>query len=361
MSVTEEPRLRALYDLGKRLKASRDPESLVADVLSTAATALSLRSAVVAMHVAGATRIVAWPAEGRVAADAVAHARAMFAQMLQEPELAVRGAEVHRGGTEVGRHFVLLPLGVGGAPLAGALQLESATPLDESDLSVAGSILGQLVLVLDRWVTAEHCAGESERQRTLAELGAALSEARELPAVADAACKVLVPKVADVSFVDLLGKNGLSERLGITFADPRKKQQFERLVRALAPRPGWDSPPARAIRTGKPVLMADAEAVERSAHDVEHAAALRACGVTSVVVTPLLARGHPFGALTLTLCEWSATTTCGMRPSQRRSGNGSPLPSTTRGSSRRCKPPLQRETDCSRSCRMTCVTRSAPS
>lgn len=298
--VNDDPRLQAIYDLGDRLRAAPTPEDLVTVALSTAAAALSLRSAVVAMRVAGDTRLVGWP-EGPAAADALSHARAGFALMLQEPELAVRGAEVHRGGSEVERHFVLMPLAVGNGPLLGALQLESEIPLDESDLSVARSIIAQLVNVLDRWVTAERRACESERQRTLAELGAALGEARDVPGVVDAVCRTLVPALADVSFVDLLHDDECMERIGVTFADPLKQQQVAPSLAAVASRLGWETVPARAMATGKPVLMADAESIERSARDKEHLGVLRAAGITSVVVAPLLARGHVFGAVTLGL------------------------------------------------------------
>src|SRR5689334_18622607 len=83
-------RLELLYAIGKKLTRASDPEQLIPEVLSIAAAALSLRSAIVALRTNGATRLVAWPTRGAEIEDASNHALATFAYLLQEPALAAR-------------------------------------------------------------------------------------------------------------------------------------------------------------------------------------------------------------------------------------------------------------------------------
>src|SRR6185312_10620268 len=84
-----------LYAIGKELSRAKDVDRLIPNVLSLAASALPLRSAVVALRDDGKTRLIAWPAT-RVAdiERASNHALATFAYLLQDPSLATRGVEI---------------------------------------------------------------------------------------------------------------------------------------------------------------------------------------------------------------------------------------------------------------------------
>jgi|GEM_PF-1621845 len=448
-------RLELLYDIGQQLTRSKQPEVLIPDVLSTMARALALRSAVLAMRIDGAMQLVAWPTNGSDVSASVEHARALFAYLLQEPELASTGVEVIRGrlprappegvgSAEQGNRFLVLPLAVEHRPPFGALQLESWTPLHEVDLSFVDTIVTQLAVALDRRVASERAAaverrgaaaeagisaargreakaraeadvaravtrslsegvisvggdgavtmmnpaaerllhwtegealgreldevaplrgldgavlpaerrlarrvlrtGDEERdeecflvdrsglafpvrytasairegghvvgavvvfdnlsslrvaereQRTLAELGTALVATLEPADVMRAVCRTLVPAFADVCFIDRLFEDGHVERGEIAVADRLDPSSAEEL-RRWKPAPDREAPPERAIRTGKPVLVADPHAMARGVRDARHAALLGETGLASMIALPLVARGRPLGAL----------------------------------------------------------------
>jgi PAS domain S-box-containing protein len=153
----------------------------------------------------------------------------------------------------------------------------------------------------------------SERQRSegqlrlLADAGEALTSSLDHAKTLEATARLAVPALADLCVVDLLGEGDRVERPVVAFADAAKQRALAPKVKQLPPRAGRQTPQARVIESGQPVLLADAgdHLRERLAHaDAHaHADALRAADVRSLMVVPLSAHGRTFGALTLAAAE----------------------------------------------------------
>ncbi|MDB4891798.1 MAG: ATP-binding region ATPase domain protein [Gemmatimonadetes bacterium] len=151
--------------------------------------------------------------------------------------------------------------------------------------------------------TAARLAAESARDRAefLAEVGDALARnsldfERTLKEVASLA----VPRVADWCAVDLVEPDGSLRRVSVNHVDHEKI----RLVQQLADRyPEDRTSPYGAyevLRTGLPQHgeVSD-ELVESAAVDAEHARLIRALGLRSYVVAPLVGRDGVIGTITL--------------------------------------------------------------
>jgi PAS domain S-box-containing protein len=190
-NARRKARYELLYVIGKELARTRDPEHIITKVLSIAASALSLRSAVIALRTDGTTRLIAWPATRDTDIQAASnHALAIFAYLLKEPALASRGVEIRRGAiiqngelrqssAPGARLFVVLPLVVGRQPLLGALQVESTAPLDAEDLSFLDTVVTELAAALDRQREVERRIAEVESHRMAAEAVATGARRRE--------------------------------------------------------------------------------------------------------------------------------------------------------------------------------------
>ncbi|AUX32325.1 MULTISPECIES: ATP-binding protein [Sorangium] len=143
-------------------------------------------------------------------------------------------------------------------------------------------------------------------QRMFAEVSAVLASSLDYAQTIAAVARLSLHALADLYFVDLVDENGRVERLEPTSADPVKPWLTERMG-DYTPRPGWETPQARVLRTGAPLLIPEISepAVEATAHDPSHRGSLRARGSGAVMVVPLMARGRILGALTFVAAESS--------------------------------------------------------
>jgi len=133
-------------------------------------------------------------------------------------------------------------------------------------------------------------------QRFLAEASAILAASLDYRITVAAVVRLAVPVLGDVCFLDEIGEDGEIRRLEVVFADPKLRDLADR-VRLLAPRPGSQSPQAKVLESGKPLLLA--ELADSDFQDTpEGGEMLRAAGLRSMIVVPLLARGQNLGALT---------------------------------------------------------------
>jgi len=133
--------------------------------------------------------------------------------------------------------------------------------------------------------------------RFLAEASATLASSLDYRSTVAAVVRLAVPVLGDVCFLDEIGEDGEVHRLEVVFADPKLRDLADR-VRLLAPRPGSQSPQAKVLESGKPLLLA--ELADSDLRDTpEGGEMLRAAGLRSMIVVPLLARGQNLGALTL--------------------------------------------------------------
>ncbi|WP_438036685.1 sensor histidine kinase [Sorangium sp. So ce204] len=141
-------------------------------------------------------------------------------------------------------------------------------------------------------------------QRLFAEVSAVLASSLDYAETVSSVARLSVHALADLYFVDLVDENGRVERLAPTSADPAKQRLAERMG-DFAQRPGWETPQARVLRNGEPLLIPEIteSAVGAAAHDPGHRGSLRAGGSGAVMVVPLVARGRTIGTLTFVTAE----------------------------------------------------------
>jgi PAS domain S-box-containing protein len=162
-------------------------------------------------------------------------------------------------------------------------------------VEVVGAVLAfQSILQLKR---------SEQTQRFLSEMGVLLTSSWDYSSTLSAVVRLAVPFVADVCFVDMVKENGEVQRLEVAFADPQKqnhKSQFQQFV----PKPGWQTPQAKVLQSGESILSEElSSSLDLVAGDDGDGEPMRAVGVRSMMVVPLLARGRTLGALTFLSAE----------------------------------------------------------
>jgi signal transduction histidine kinase len=194
-----QQRLEHLYEISKLFASFENIDRTFEPALGIVAKALPLRSAVLIEQEPGGSKMVVWRAEGQTAEEQRAvKARVEVAyrylvgagstESLPLRELAGKTALPRPMETdaEPGKTSIVIPLVVPNGPPFGALALEGARPLDETDLMFVNAISNQLAMALDRkraWQAdisrrehaeraqtyAEEMKAEAERQRACAE------------------------------------------------------------------------------------------------------------------------------------------------------------------------------------------------
>jgi PAS domain S-box-containing protein len=134
-------------------------------------------------------------------------------------------------------------------------------------------------------------------QSTLAEASALLASSFDYRITVAAVVRLAVPVLGDACFLDEIGEDGQVRRIEAAFADPKQQGLADRM-RLLAPKAGSGTPQAKVLESGQKLVLAELPGsdVQDSTEDME---ILRAAGLRSMIVVPLLARGQQFGALTL--------------------------------------------------------------
>jgi PAS domain S-box-containing protein len=166
--------------------------------------------------------------------------------------------------------------------------LVSSTPIESPD----GRIVSGVATFYDITERRHH----EKTQHFLAEASAVLGSSLEHGSPVAAAIRLAIPLLADVSFLDEVGEDGEVRRLEVAFADPRHADLADHF-RQLASGPGLPTPQATVLQSGKPLLLADLASADLQ-NTGEGMETLRAAGIRSMIVVPLLARGQMLGALT---------------------------------------------------------------
>ncbi len=143
----------------------------------------------------------------------------------------------------------------------------------------------------------------SERRlRFLARAGHLLARSLEYRTTMSSLAEMVVPEIADLCAVDVLTEDGtLGEHVALAHRDPAKVE----LARAIRQRYGASPALANILRGRVTSVVSDLtdEILRASATDEEHLRMLRAIGIRSVVVVPLVARDQVFGAISLVQAE----------------------------------------------------------
>lgn len=143
---------------------------------------------------------------------------------------------------------------------------------------------------------------EAARRRLafLSEASTLLAASLDLETTLATVAKLAVPALSDWCVVDLLDAEGVIRRLKVAHADPGKAgwaRQLEQLTGRLEdPR----NVVSRTLRDRASALAPEVDdaTLQHAARDREHLSILRALGIQSHMIVPLIARGNAVGALT---------------------------------------------------------------
>ncbi|HWE13812.1 MAG TPA: SpoIIE family protein phosphatase [Solirubrobacteraceae bacterium] len=136
-------------------------------------------------------------------------------------------------------------------------------------------------------------------QRLLARTGRTMAEASDLGTTLQTMADAAVPGLADWAGADLVDEAGQIRALAMAHRDPDMVRLGWRLRTRWPPRLDDDAGVAAVIRSGEPRLVRDIddEMLARGAEDPEHLAVLRAVGLNSVMIAPIVAGERVLGAL----------------------------------------------------------------
>jgi two-component system, cell cycle sensor histidine kinase and response regulator CckA len=207
--------------------------------------------------------------------------------------------------------LVALPFATDGGT-GGAMELEFAHDrrFAPDDRNFIVTLVGQGAQALERARLYEaersarrHAEHAREQVAFLAEVSAVLASSIEYRATLTAAAQLAVPRLADWCAVDVLGPEGRLRRVAIAHTDPAKVDA----VWAMSHRypETSEDPVPQVIRSAVPQLVPDIpdDLLRRFARDPEHLAGLRAFGLRSLMIVPLVARGRTLGAITFVMAE----------------------------------------------------------
>ena len=142
-------------------------------------------------------------------------------------------------------------------------------------------------------------------QRYLAEVGRLLTSSLDYEKTLQTVADLAVPEIADWCTVDMLEDGGEIRHVGLAAADPDKLEFAEELRERYPTDPNAETGVPQVLRTGESQLLENIpdELLVQSARDDEHLRLIRAVGLTSAMVAPLIARGKTLGAVTFVTGE----------------------------------------------------------
>jgi PAS domain S-box-containing protein len=190
----------------------------------------------------------------------------------------------------------------------GAMTFMSTTPgrhYGRVDLQLATDLAHRLALAVDNARLFAEAEQGRERVGFLVEATELLSETLDVDGLLNRLAALTVPRLADWCRTYLVEPDGELRMVAVTHTDPELVALDEEMQRRYPVRAGSESGTAAVVRTGRSQLVPDIpdEAIVASAEDEEHLRMLRAHGVRSAVMVPLLGRTGPIGALSLATAE----------------------------------------------------------
>jgi PAS domain S-box-containing protein len=202
--------------------------------------------------------------------------------------------------------FVAIPVATSGGVL-GALSFSFAHPQEFDPVARTFLLtLGeQAAQALERARLLEAEQVLRARAEILAEAGAVLAESLDIQSTLGALARLVVPRVADWCFVELLTPDGRIEQAAIHHGDPERVAWARELLARYPIDPDAPYGTPQVLRSGKPDLVPEIppEAFDSIARDETHRDALRASGFRSHLSLPLQVRGRTVGVLSLVSAE----------------------------------------------------------
>ena len=195
------------------------------------------------------------------------------------------------------RTAVSIPLFGRGARPYGVLEIGSRGRLSPPAEAVADFLQGAGHLV----VPAVERARVEAACRFLAESESRIVSAQGFPESVAALAEMAVPRLADWCCIDVVLPTGTVECVAVAHIDPSITALATKLRALLEPDPTAEVGVGHVVRTGVPEFHFDLGAALSIQPGTEGPLAdlIAAAGFRAAIVTPLAARGHIFGAVTL--------------------------------------------------------------
>jgi GAF domain-containing protein len=309
------------------LSGALSPAAIAEVVISEGAELLGAGAAALFVRVGDRLELVqasGWPSEvqdlyrhmslqaGTPSAEAALKTVPVWIEKPDDMELRYpRSAPVQRrGGYQA---MASLPLIVEGT-VVGAMAFYFPNPhrFGTDDRTFLLALAGQCAQSLDRarlYVAEQHARAAAERQRdrvaVLAEASLALDASQSQDERLQRLTKLAVPRIADWCSVHLL-RDGRVEQIAYAHENPDKIAFVEELAQRYPPKEGQESDwVAEVIRTREARMISEVpdELLAEAAEDETHLELIRALGIVSAMVVPLVVRGRALGAITLIAAE----------------------------------------------------------
>lgn len=144
-----------------------------------------------------------------------------------------------------------------------------------------------------------------EAQQFLTEASVLLSGSLDYTITLNTIAHLIVPRLADWCFIDMVADDGTIPTLIVAHADPAKEAIGWELVRSFPVDPDADGGTAHVLRTGKSELVSEIgpEFFQSIARDDEHFQMMQSLGMTSWICVPLTTRGRTLGTISLLAAE----------------------------------------------------------
>ncbi len=147
---------------------------------------------------------------------------------------------------------------------------------------------------------AREQAGWAEQRRAsfLARLDVLLSSSLDQATTLERLAGLVVPALADLCVIDLVDDDGGVVRVASAHGEEGHRRLVEEL-RRFPPRTNPRNPVERVLATGQPqaATHVDEATLRDIARDADHLEILRALGITSYMMVPLVARGRTLGVI----------------------------------------------------------------
>jgi PAS domain S-box-containing protein len=143
------------------------------------------------------------------------------------------------------------------------------------------------------------------RQRFLAQAGVTLASSLDYEETLQRVAQLVVPGLADWCAVDVVDANLRLNQVAIAHVDPDKVAFAREFRSRYPPDPNDDSGIYGVLRCGRPELYPELpdELLEQSIPDPEQLESIRALGMRSVMLIPMVVAGRTIGVLTMVSAE----------------------------------------------------------
>jgi GAF domain-containing protein len=183
------------------------------------------------------------------------------------------------------------------------LATQAELELSNDELQHANAELEERIAESERAVAVANAA--SDRLVLLAEAGALLGSQLDYQATLNELAQLVVPRIADWCFVEMVDDDGSVELVALHHEDPGRTALAREAVGRYPVDRSAPHGSAAVLRTGEPELVPEVPdtLLEAVAQDSRHLAILRDVGFRSYLSVPLQVRGRIVGVLSLVAGE----------------------------------------------------------